>query len=211
MANVVIGVFSNRQMAEDAVMELEGRGYNPKDMSIIMKDMSETKRDTGAGDIVGGTVAGAATGIILGSLAGLVASFVIPGLGALFIGGPLAESLGLTGAAATTASGAATGAVAGGIIGALTEVFGLTSEEARVYEDRIRAGGILIAVPAGSNDVREVKDIMMDSNADNIRTVESLDQTERREKGQQAHTQEYAAAHFSEIGRKRRRTKVSRR
>ncbi len=139
----------------------------------------------------------------MGGLAGLAAAFVIPGLGAFFIGGPLATALGLSGAVATTASGAATGVVAGGIIGALTSVFGLTQEEAQVYEGRINEGGILLAVPARTGEEEEVRGIMEDLNADNIRIIDSSETTRvrgRRETG------EYHPAYFSEV-RKGKRSK----
>lgn len=210
MANVVLGVFSERDRAEEAISELEEEGYNPKDMSIIMKDRFETREfqeDTGAGNVVGGAVGGAATGAVLGGLAGLVASFIIPGLDAFFIGGPLAAALGLTGAAATTASGAATGALAGGIIGALTSAFGLSTEEARVYEDRLNKGGILIAVPVRAGHEQEVEEIMSDLDADNIKTVSAGYAAEREEKT----AERYGPAYMSEIGFRRHRPTGSKR
>lgn len=206
MDKVVIGVFSQRSRAENAISQLEYRGYDPKDISIMMKDTLEAgdiARQTGAETVVGNTLGGAATGAVLGGLAGLAASFVIPGLGAFFIGGPLAAALGLTGAAATAASGAATGAVAGGILGALTSVFGLSTEEARIYEDRINEGGILLAVPARIGEEQEVEGILTELGADNIRIITSPERhTTRGEEISEGHH----PAYFSEI-RKRRKSK----
>lgn len=141
-----------------------------------MRDQSgagELSRETGASNVVGGTVGGAAAGAVLGGIAGLVASFIIPGLGAFFIGGPLSTTLGLSGAAASTASGAATGLLAGGILGALTSAFGMTNEEAKVYESRINEGGILVAVPSRMGEEEEVKAIMLQFDADNVREMNS--------------------------------------
>jgi hypothetical protein len=177
---VVLGVFSQRNDAEDAINELRENGYNPKDISIVMKDRSEGERlagDTGA-DVAGGAVTGATTGAVLGGLAGLLASFVIPGLGAFFIGGPLATALGLTGAAASTVSGATTGAVAGGLIGALMGL-GLPEEDARFYEERINEGGILVAIPAFAGRESEVEDILTENGADQVKTISQL--TDRSE------------------------------
>lgn len=201
MANVVIGVFSQRGHAEDAISELENNGYNPKNMSIMMRDTDEARRiseETGAGNVVGNTLGGAATGAVVGGIAGLVASFIIPGLGAIFIGGPIAAALGLTGAAATTASGAATGALAGGIIGALTSVFKLSDEDARMYGDRIREGGILIAVPAREGSEDEARAIMNDFDADNIKVVETHE-TMRERRGP---AREYGPANLAKQGQK---------
>lgn len=176
MAKTVLGIFDERNEAEDAINSLKEYGFNPKDISIIMKDTSEGKEmagDTGA-DVAGGAASGATTGAIIGGIAGLAASFMIPGLGAFFIGGPIASALGLTGAAATTASGAVTGALAGGLLGALMSL-GLPEEDAKRYEERIKAGAILLAVPARAADVRNVEDILEDCNASDMRVVSMQD------------------------------------
>lgn len=173
--SVVLGVFSDGDMAENAILKLEDRGYSPKDMSILMKDTKVARgisENTGA-DVAQGAVKGAGTGAVLGGLAGFLAGTVIPGLGGFLIGGPIGAALGLTGAAATTVSGAVTGAVAGGLIGALMGTFGLSEEEARDYETRINEGGILVAVPAKSGDEIEVKNIMRNFDADALRVVDS--------------------------------------
>jgi uncharacterized membrane protein len=170
MTKTVLGIFQDNNNAESAVSKLEEDGYDPKNISIVMKDREEGEKlgaDTGT-NISAGATSGATTGLVLGGLAGLVASFVIPGLGAFFIGGPIAAALGLGGAAATTVSGATTGAIAGGLIGALMG-FGLTEDEAKEYEEHVNQGAILVAVPARDNEESRVEDILADNNADNIR------------------------------------------
>lgn len=172
MAKTVLGIFTQRDDAENAINRLKEEGYKPEDISIVMKDTAEGRKiadDTGA-DAVGGAVTGATTGAVLGGLAGLLASYAIPGLGAFFIGGPVAAALGLTGAAAATASGATTGALAGGLLGVLTGL-GLSEDEARSYESRIKEGGILVAVPARNDEEKDVENILSDSDADQIKSV----------------------------------------
>lgn len=182
MSVTILGVFSDRINAENAISELESKDYNPKDMSILMKDNTQAKEmaeDTGA-SVAEGAVKGASTGAVVGGVTGLLAGTVMPGLAGFLIGGPIGAALGLTGAAATTVSGVATGVVAGGLIGALTGTFGLTDEEAHTYETRINEGGILIAVPARSGEEVEVKTIMKDFDADNIRMIDSESKTHNR-------------------------------
>ena len=203
MASVVLGVFPEKEKAEDAITELEAHGFNPKEMSIVMKHAEEARRlaeDTG-GQVIGATLGGAATGAMIGGIAGLVAAFAIPGLGIIFIGGPIAAALGLTGAAATTASGAATGALAGGILGALSSTFGLSEEEAKVYERRIDEGGILVAVSAPEGQEETVRRIMGDFEADNLRVIRTSEEITREERP----IQEYGPAYFSEERPKRGR------
>ncbi len=172
MTKTIFATFSERTDAEEAINKLKTDGFNPKDISIVMKNRKEGEQfaeDTGT-DVAGGAVSGATTGAVLGGLAGLLASFVIPGLGAFFIGGPIASALGLTGAAASTVSGAATGAVAGGLLGALMGL-GLSEDEARTYEESINEGAILLAIPATDAMESRVTDILNECDADNIKSV----------------------------------------
>ncbi len=183
MANVVLGVFSEKEYAEEVIFRLEDRGYNPKEMSILMKDRrysEEMAEHTGAESIAVSTAAGVGTGAAVGGLAGLIAAAFIPGLGGFFIGGPIGAALGLTGAAATAVSGAVTGAAAGGLIGALVSAFNLSNEQAKIYERKINEGGILVAVPAREDDEDEVKSLMEEFHADNIKVVEADATRERR-------------------------------
>lgn len=65
-------------------------------MSIVMKDTErENIHENSA-------VQGAASSVVTG---GIVSTIAIPEVGALLIGGPLADAFGITGAAATTVSG----------------------------------------------------------------------------------------------------------
>lgn len=177
MGKMVFGVFTERTNAESAINELEAQGLNPKDISIVMQNKEEAEaihNNTGA-SVADSAVSGAATGAAIGGIAGLlvgIGAIAIPGIGALLIGGPLAAALGLSGAAAATVTGAATGAVAGGLIGALVGI-GVPEEDARVYEDRVKSGAILVAVPAIANEHREASAILQDHGAEQVKTIET--------------------------------------
>lgn len=180
---MVLGVFSMKSLAENAVLELEARGFNPKDISLVMRDgrtSEEAHASSTGANVVEGTVSGMATGGVVGGLAGLligIGAIAVPGIGALLIGGPLAAALGLTGAAATTATGAVTGALAGGLIGSLVSL-GVSEEDARYYDEQIREGAILLAVPEmGRRD--EVIDVLEAHHAQNVRAI--TDRTEERD------------------------------
>jgi hypothetical protein len=199
ISKMVLGVFSDEEDATSAIKELDGAGFNPKDISIVMKDKhGHVHEETGVGE---GLVSGATTGGILGALAGLaigVGAFTIPGVGAFLFGGPIAAALGLTGAAATTVSGAVTGAVAGGILGALVGL-GVPEEDARVYEESINQGGILVAVPAKEGDEQDAADILTSFNADQVKVITSSDTYTESPR-----MEEERPAYFSEVRRKRR-------
>lgn len=178
MTYTVLGIFNDRNDAEHAIMNLQQKDFEAKNISIVMKDQEEGKKlaeHTGT-DVAGNAVTGITTGAVVGGLAGLLGAFIIPGLGAFLIGGPISAALGLTGAAASTISGAATGAVAGGILGALMGL-GLPKEEAEEYEERINNGGILVAVPSSDLTFSTAQDILMQCNATDVKTISMPNET----------------------------------
>ncbi len=176
MSKMIFGVFAERENAENAINELENEGFDPKNISIVMKNHEDAKlieHNTGA-NVAGGATAGAATGAVIGGLAGLligIGAIAIPGIGALLVAGPLVAALGLTGATASTVAGATTGALAGGLIGALVKL-GIPEEDAKVYEDRVKSGAILVAVPEMNGKDREVSSILTDQGAEQVKTVD---------------------------------------
>src|SRR5262245_26881907 len=125
----LLGVFEDPHEAKHAVDDLVDLNIPKDSISYLASEETvDVKRtsvpaERGLGSAV---ASGALTGGVVGAVAGLiVAAGVLPGIGALFVAGPIASALGLTGFAATTAAGALTGLAAGGIIGALTE-FGVS-------------------------------------------------------------------------------------
>lgn len=178
MAEITLGIFSSPADAEYAIHDLQDAGYDPKNISIMMKDREEAgdlAESTGS-NIAGGVASGMATGGILGGLAGLLVglgAITIPGIGAFLVGGPIAAAFGLTGAAASTATGAITGAVVGGIVGVLMNL-GVPEEEARFYEERVNEGGILVVVPGSPGIKEEARVILEDNNADQVKVVHTV-------------------------------------
>lgn len=183
MATTVVGMFKYREDAEDAIRTLSELGYDPQGMSVVMKDVKEAERisKSQGTKVAEGAASGAVAGGAALGLAGLLVGtgvLALPGLGALFVGGPIATALGLTGAAATTATGAVTGALAGGIIGSLVGM-GASPEVAKEYEEEIKAGGILLAVPARDTRSDEVRDVYERYRASSVRDLE-MPATDRR-------------------------------
>lgn len=169
MDKTTIGIFNSKDGAETAISEARSLGISDVDISYIYNSDGQMVVADGSGETHAGegAAAGATTGALLGGVAGLaVAAGILPGLGALFIAGPLAGALGLTGTAATTVAGALTGAAAGGLVGALAGL-GVKDEEAKVYEERVRLGGILIAIKSESD--RDIEDIFKRNGAEEVR------------------------------------------
>lgn len=179
---MIFGVFKDRESAENAINELETEGFDPKNISIVMQDHKNAQviQDSTGTHIVQGATTGATTGAVIGGITGLlvgIGAIAIPGIGALLIGGPIAAALGLTGAAASTVAGATTGALAGGLIGALVKL-GIPEEDAKVYEDRVKSGAILVAVSAKTGTHKEASSILTEQGAEQVKTVDL--QTDRR-------------------------------
>jgi hypothetical protein len=166
MAEVTIGVFSSNVDAEYAIHDLRDIGYRPKDISLIMRDTQNAQQRRG-------TVAGLTTGSLIGGLTGLMVGVGIiaaPGIGALLIGGPLAAALGISGMTATTVSGATADTLKGGLLGILLHM-GISEDDARLYEDKIGRGGIVVIVPNIKGSSAEVAAILEENDAEQIKTI----------------------------------------
>lgn len=146
MAKLVTGLFKNRVAAEAAVDAILKRGYARDDVSVLMSDATKNKEfaietgthaaeGAGIGGALGGTV-----GAVLAAITAVGATISLPGVG-LFIAGPIAAAL----------AGAGAGAATGGLIGALIGA-GIPEHRAKVYDAKLRAGGILLGVEAKDKD-----------------------------------------------------------
>ena len=186
----VLGIFEPTTNTEHLINDLQAEGYNPRDVSIVMRDrddVAEMHKTSGA-EVIGDTAGGMATGAVVGGFMGLLAAIAIPGVGGLLVGGPIAAALGLTGVAATAASGAVTGAIAGGLIGALMGL-GLPREEAERYQERIKEGAILVAVPTSNAGALDVESLFHDYQAMEVKTLTHEPRDYNRRKSADERTQ----------------------
>lgn len=159
MANIVSGLFSDRDRAGDAVAVLKEHGYT-KDISILVKNdrtqvphSEDIKKDPSEG-----ATAGAAIGAVAGAIWAGLSSVALPGLG-LLVGGPIAALL----------TGAGAGALTGGITGALVD-YGIPENTAKTYEDRIRNGDVAVAVNVPEDRMEDVRHILEDHGAEEVET-----------------------------------------
>lgn len=157
------GIYSSREMAENSVDRMLAAGFRNEDISVLLQDNVGTKdfaheKHTKAPE---GTATGVVAGGIIGGTIGLLAGIgvlAIPGLGPLIAAGPIIGAL----------SGIGSGGVLGGIIGALVGM-GIPEYEAKRYEGRIKAGGILLSVHCDdSNWVAKAKQLLKDTGAEDI-------------------------------------------
>jgi hypothetical protein len=159
----VVGLVRSHAEADAAVEALYESGFSKTDISVLFPDKQGTREfamekntkapeGAAAGAGVGGTIGGT-----LGLLAG-IGALAIPGLGPFIAAGPLMAAL----------SGVAAGAAIGSLTGALVGM-GIPELEAKIYEDKISGGHILLAAHVENNDERErAKRVLQNAGATDV-------------------------------------------
>ncbi len=140
-SSTVVGVFTNRVQAEDAIAELRRAGFRDSQIGLVARTVDgDVQRTDGNGETMAGegAVAGAVAGAGIGGLVGLgVISGVIPVIGPAIAAGTLGVIL-------TNALG---GAAIAGIVGALVGL-GVPEDDAQYYESEVKGGRYLVTVEA---------------------------------------------------------------
>ncbi|TCM20359.1 hypothetical protein EDF56_10219 [Novosphingobium sp. PhB165] len=148
MTKTITRLFDNYADAAEAIRELESIGVPRDDISVIANNVHGEHVHEGVtegGAVAAGTSAGAVLGGAGGVLAGL-GMLAIPGLGPIVAAGWLAA------AAVGAGVGAVGGAAAGGIVGALKHA-GHSDEEAQIYSEGVRRGGVLLSAKVNDAEV----------------------------------------------------------
>jgi hypothetical protein len=139
MSKSVVATYVTVHDANNAIEALHRAGFSNDEISLLVTDVAKKKHfaiEQGTKAAEGASL-GSAIGGALGALvAGLTvaAGLILPGLGAL-VAGPLIAAL----------AGAGVGGAAGGLIGALVGA-GFTETEAKLIEDELKDGNIVIGV-----------------------------------------------------------------
>jgi uncharacterized protein (TIGR02271 family) len=147
-SGTVVGVFTNRKSATEAVEALRAAGFKDSQIGFASRDRRKNveEHETYAEE---GAVTGVLVGGGIGALVGLgIVSGLIPAIGPFIAGGAIAAVL----------ANAAGGAVIAGIAGALIGL-GIPEEEAKFYEQELKSGRTIVTVKAG-NRAEEARDIL---------------------------------------------------
>ncbi len=159
----VFGIYSDTVSVGGALQALRVAGFRNTDVSVLMPENVGTKdfvhrKDTKAPE---GATTGAASGAVLGGVLGWlvgIGALAIPGLGPFIAAGPIMGML----------AGAGAVGVAGGIVGSLVGM-GIPEYEAKRYEGRVKAGGILLSVHCDSSEwVNRAKKILEETGAEDV-------------------------------------------
>jgi hypothetical protein len=132
----IFGIVVTPASMEAAIGGLKSAGFSSAEVSILMSDKG------GWHDFVGSRSAHAATGVEVGGVVGGAVGLIlglgvlfIPGVGPLVAAGPIMASL----------AGLGVGGALGGLVGALVDM-GVPEYEARLYDDRLKQGAVLLSI-----------------------------------------------------------------
>ncbi len=159
---LAVGLFGNHQDAESAVKELQKSGFDMKKLSVVGKDYHTEENVVGyynTGDRMAtwgklGLFWGWIWGILFGS-----AFFIIPGIGAVMVGGPLVSWV--IGALETAV-------VIGGLTalgGALASI-GIPKDSVLRYETALKADKFMLIVHGTVQEVESARNILMQNKAE---------------------------------------------
>lgn len=154
MTSHVTATFKTRHATEQTLRELETIGVTEDQVGLIVSDETrgssfniekQNKADEG---LAAGATAGGIVGVVIGALSTATA-MAIPGLNIV-----------VTGVWVSALAGLGAGATAGGLIGGLVGM-GMTEHEAKILEDDVRDGAILMAVKPESDAQKDkITDIL---------------------------------------------------
>lgn len=159
----VFGIYATRAGVKKAVDMLKAAEFDSENISVLFpynKDAPHEK-ETRSPD---GPVVAAATGVVAGGVVGSIVGIGllgIPGVGPFLAAGPVVAALSFAGAAS------AFGGIAGGLI-----AMGISGDEAKKYEGKIRKNGILLSVHNLSPVTTErAREILSSTGAEDITTT----------------------------------------
>lgn len=154
---IITALFKNPRTAENIYEDLLSIGYKQDDITLVMSEETRngyfpnnmdhaTATDLGNRTLEGlgvGAAVGGSVGAIAAAIAAIGTTLLIPGLG-IVVAGSLAAGL----------AGAGAGAAAGGLLGALVGSE-TPDEQAKLLEEGLKKGGVVIAIKAKSDEERE--------------------------------------------------------
>jgi hypothetical protein len=159
----VFGIYKSTSQAELAVDRILAAGFSNNDISVLLPDTQNTRefaheKNTKAPE---GATTGVTTGGVVGGALGLLAgigALAIPGVGPFIAAGPIMAAL----------AGLGVGGAVGGLIGALVGM-GIPEYEAKRYEGRVKAGGVLLSVHCDTSDeVSRAEEVLKVTGAEDI-------------------------------------------
>ncbi len=171
----IAAFFDHPEDADAVIEELNFRGIDKNQISVIAHERAVPPRSVSApaAPVEKAMTLGVTGGAALGGLGGFLigaGALAIPGIGPVLAAGTLAAAL--TGGAVGTGVGMLTGGLAGALVG-----WELSEDEARLYAEGVRQGGILLAVQVHEEAVPQIRAVLHDARAVNIEVLRQRLQT----------------------------------
>ena len=168
--SAVVGIFNSHTEAETSIKELQRAGFDMKKLSIVGRDYHTEEHVVGyynAGDRMKvwgkqGAFWGGFWGLLFGS-----ALFVIPGIGPLFVFGPLVGWI----------IGALEGAVVVGGLSALAAAMysiGIPQDSIMQYETAIKSDKFLVIAHGTAGQVTQAKSILETAGASQVNVHQEI-------------------------------------
>lgn len=166
MSDAVVGITADIAHTERVASRLRSEGFREDQISLVApdtrgnKDISHENKSKAPEGIAVGASSGALLGGALGWLTGLGA-VAFPGLGPFILAGPAVAVL----------TGMGVGSAAGGVIGGLVGL-GIPEYEAKLYEERLREGRILLAAHPETDEQKDrAEKVMKEMDAKDVACV----------------------------------------
>jgi len=154
-AKTVVGLFETKEDANRAADELVREGFTHEQVGVIaghqlsQADEHVTAPEDSEAKVVEAVGKGLGFGGILGAIAGGTAALLFPGVGPVVIGGALASVF----------VGAGLGASVGGVMAGLMSA-GVDESDARLFEEGLRHGGVVLTVHTDEAHTRRAVEIL---------------------------------------------------
>lgn len=153
----IVGVFTEEEAAVNAYHQLIELGFDRDEISVLAENperyhVNSELDVTPPHDMGKGAATGAITGGMVGGFGALIASIgalAIPGIGPFLAAGPIAATI----------TGLLAGGAVGGALGALLGL-GINKDEAKLYEENLKDGSILVIVEAENGLADDVTSIL---------------------------------------------------
>jgi len=154
--NIAVAIYPTHDEAESAIRELERSGFDMKKLSIVGKDYHTDEHVTGFYTTGDRMVAWGKVGAFWGGLWGILfgsAFFLIPGIGPVFLAGPLVAAIagGLEGAVVVAGVSA---------LGAAMVGLGVPKDSAIAYETKLAAGKFVLIVHGTTDELAQAKTVL---------------------------------------------------
>jgi hypothetical protein len=161
---LVLALFDSRDQATAAVRALRSVGIPDEQLSIVARTHDEeVALAHEAGGTPGVEIEDSRPAALLGELGGQMLAalaLVMPGVGPIVAAGPLSAEL-----------GEAAGHAAGGVSAILSRA-GVSETLASAWQDRVKAGAVLVGIHATTVPPEEIEEILKRSGAQGLERAE---------------------------------------